>query len=148
MKTRQMRWWKTYLIAGAAVVLLAEMASTLPSAYAAGMIKSEDGDQWISIGMGLRGGFAAVQSGSANGGSYSNSFGIDYARIYINGAITKVIKFEFNTECFDCNGQGGNPFGQTSGNGNGTQNLGLLDAIGKFEFNQHVNVWAGRLLVP
>ena len=148
MKTRQTGWWKTFLIAGAAVVLLAGMASTLPSAYAAGMIKSEDGDQWISIGMGLRGGFAAVQNGSANSGSYSNSFGIDYARIYINGSITKVIKFEFNTECFDCNGAGGSPFGQTSGNGNGTQNLGLLDAIGKFEFNQHVNIWVGRLLVP
>jgi hypothetical protein len=124
------------------------MASTLPSVYAAGMIKSEDGDQWISIGMGIRGGFAAVENGSANGGSYNNSFGIANQRIYINGAITKVIKFEVNTECFDCNGAGGNPFGQTSNGGNGTVNIGLLDAIGKFEFNQHVNFWAGRLLVP
>ena len=148
MKTCQIRWWKTLLIAGAAVVLLAGMAFTLPSAYAAGMIKSEEGDQWISIGMGIRGGFAAVENGSANGGSYNNSFGIANARIYINGGITKVIKFEFNTECFDCNGPGGNPFGQTSTGGNGTQNIGLLDAIGKFEFNQYVNVWAGRLLVP
>ena len=148
MKTRQTRWWKTFLIAGAAVVLLAGMASTLPSVYAAGMIKSEDGDQWISIGMGIRGGFAAVENGSANGGSYNNSFGIANQRIYINGAITKVIKFEVNTECFDCNGAGGNPFGQTSNGGNGTVNIGLLDAIGKFEFNQHVNFWAGRLLVP
>jgi hypothetical protein len=148
MKTRQISWWKTFLIAGAAVVLLAGMASTLPSAYAAGIIKSDDADQWISLGMGIRGGFAAVESGSANGGSYNNSFGIANARIYINGGITKVIKFEFNTECFDCNGPGGNPFGQTSTGGNGTQNLGLLDAIGKFEFNQYVNVWAGRLLVP
>lgn len=146
MKTRQTRWWKTFLIAGAVVVLLAGMASTLPSAYAAGMIKSEDGDQWISIGMGLRGGFAAVQSGSANGGSYTNSFGIDYARIYINGSITKVIKFEFNTECFDCNGSG-SPFGQTSNTG-AQNNIGLLDAIGKFEFNPRVNIWVGRLLVP
>lgn len=148
MKTRQIRWGKAFLIAWAAVVLLAGMASTLPSAYAAGMIKSEEGDQWISIGMGIRGGFAAVENGSANGGSYNNSFGIANARIYINGGITKVIKFEFNTECFDCNGPGGNPFGQTSTGGNGTQNIGLLDAIGKFEFNQFVNVWVGRLLVP
>src|SRR5262249_57010724 len=148
MKTRQIRWGKAFLIAGAAVVLLAGMASTLPSAYAAGMIKSEEGDQWVCIGMGIRGGFAAVENGSANGGSYNNSFGIANARIYINGGITKVIKFEFNTECFDCNGPGGNPFGQTSTGGNGTQNIVLLDAIGKFEFNQYVNVWAGRLLVP
>ncbi|HKC95946.1 MAG TPA: hypothetical protein VKB81_18170, partial [Nitrospira sp.] len=89
MKTCQIRWWKTLLIAGAAVVLLAGMAFTLPSAYAAGMIKSEEGDQWISIGMGIRGGFAAVENGSANGGSYNNSFGIANARIYINGGITK-----------------------------------------------------------
>src|SRR5215510_5245520 len=148
MRTRQMRWWKTLLIAGAVVVLLTGMTFTLPSAYAAGMIKSEDGDQWISIGMGLRGGVAMVENGSANSRSYTNSFGIDYACIYINGGITKVVKFEFNTECFDCNGPGGNPFGQTSTGGNGTQNIGLLDAIGKFEFNQFVNIWVGRLLVP
>jgi hypothetical protein len=146
MKTRQISWWKAFLIGGAAVVLLAGMASTLPSTYAAGIIKSEDGDQWISLGMGIRGGLAAVENGSANGGSYTNTFGIANARIYINGGITKVIKFEFNTECFDCNGAG-NPFGQTSNSGAQNQ-IGLLDAIGKFEFNQYVNVWVGRLLVP
>src|SRR5215813_8642960 len=129
MKTRQIRWGKTLLIAGPAVVLLAGMTSTLPSAYAAGVIKSEEGDLWISLGMGIRGGFAAVENGSANGGSYNNSFGIGNARIYINGGITKVIKFEFNTECFDCNGN--NPFGQSSNTG-GQNQIGLLDAIGKF----------------
>ena len=147
MKEDQKRVWKKFLIAGATLALVAGMASTLPSAYAAGKIASDDEDMWISLGMGIRGGFQAVENGSANGGSYSNNFGIANARIYINGGITKVIKFEFNTECFDCNGQG-NPFGQTSGAGTGNANMGILDAIGKFEFNQHVNIWVGRMLVP
>lgn len=128
------------------MALVAGMVSTLPSAYAAGKISSDDENQWISIGMGIRGGLAMVEDGSANKGSYSNTFGIANARIYVNGGITKVIKFEFNTECFDCNGSG-NPFGQTSNTGAQT-NIGVLDAIAKFEFNQYVNVWGGRLLVP
>jgi hypothetical protein len=146
MKVDQKGVWKIFLIAGTTMALVAGMASTLPSAYAAGKIASDNEDQWISVGMGIRGGVAMVENGSANGASYTNTFGIANARIYINGGITKVIKFEFNTECFDCNGLG-NPFGQTSGTG--TQNsIGVLDAIGKFEFNQHVNIWVGRLLVP
>jgi hypothetical protein len=146
MKVDQKRVWKKLLVAGATMALVAGTVSTLPSAYAAGKISSDDENQWISIGMGIRGGLAMVEDGSANKGSYSNTFGIANARIYVNGGITKVIKFEFNTECFDCNGQG-NPFGQTSATGAQT-NIGVLDAIAKFEFNQYVNIWAGRLLVP
>jgi hypothetical protein len=146
MKVDQKRVWKKLLVAGATMALVAGMVSTLPSAYAAGKISSDDENQWISIGMGIRGGLAMVEDGSANKGSYSNTFGIANARIYVNGGITKVIKFEFNTECFDCNG-GGNPFGQTSNTGAQNQ-IGVLDAIAKFEFNQYVNVWGGRLLVP
>jgi hypothetical protein len=26
--------------------------------------------------------------------------------------------------------------------------MGLLDAIGKFEFNPYVNLWVGRMLLP
>lgn len=136
-----------FFVAAVLLVLISGMASAPSSAYADGkIVNPDDKNMWISLGMGLRGGIAAVQNGSANRGSYTNSFGIDYARIYINGGITKVIKFEFNTECFDCNGAG-SPFGQTSNTGAQNQ-IGLLDAIGKFEFNQYVNIWVGRLLVP
>ena len=151
MQTDQKKWRivrNMFFVAAVLLVLMSGMASVPSSAYADGkIVNPDDKDMWISVGMGLRGGLAMLENGSANRASYTNSFGIDYARIYINGGITKVIKYEFNTECFDCSGQG-NPFGQTSNGGNGTVNIGLLDAIGKFEFNQHANVWVGRLLVP
>lgn len=129
------------------MALVAGMVSTLPSAYADGKIASDDPNKWVSIGMGVRTSFVAQEHGSANGGSYSNNSGIDNARIYVNGQIHQYLKFEFNTECFNCpssiNGVGG---GSNSFGGNST--IGLLDAIGKFEFNQYVNLWVGRLLVP
>jgi hypothetical protein len=147
MNVDQKSGWRKFLIAGAAIALVAGMASTPPSAYAAGKISSDDETKWVSIGMGIRTEFVAQEHASANGGSYSNNFGIDNARIYINGQIHKYLKFEFNTECFNCSnsintsGQGANSFG-------GNSNVGILDAIGKFEYNQYVNLWVGRLLVP
>ena len=141
MKVDQKRVRKMFLAAGATMALVAGMASTLPSAYAGGMIKADD-DKWISVGMGIRSSFNKVEDGSASGGQYSNNFGINNARIYINGGIHKYVKFEFNTECFNCNVSGGGAgFGANS-------NVGLLDAIGKFEINELVNVWFGRMLVP
>jgi hypothetical protein len=96
--------------------------------------------------MGIRGGFTAAQNASADGQDYSSGFGINNARIYINGQIHENIKFTFNTECFACSktndgggGQGLGGFGDNSG-------IGILDIIAKFEFNQYVNLWAGRTL--
>ena len=145
MKVDQKRRWKMCLVSGATMALVAGMASTVPSAYASGMIKADD-DKWVSIGMGVRTSFNAVEHGAANGGGYSNNFGINNARIYINGKIHKYLGFEFNTDCFNCqpsiNGPG-KGFDQPSGN----STMGILDAIGKFEFNQYVNLWVGRMLV-
>jgi hypothetical protein len=141
MKVDLTRLWKKFLVAGATMALVAGTVSTLPSAYAGGTIKADD-DKWISIGMGIRTSFNAVENGAVNGTSYSNEFRVDNARIYINGQIHKYVKFTFNTECFNCNvGGGANHFG-------GNSNIGLLDAIGKFEINEKVNLWVGRTLVP
>jgi hypothetical protein len=119
--------------------LVAGMGSPLPSAYAGGTIKADD-DKWISIGMGIRTSFNSIEG--AAGGHYSNDFKVDNARIYINGQIHKYVKFTFNTDCFNCNvGAGANHFA-------GNSNIGLLDAIGKFEINERVNLWVGRTLVP
>jgi hypothetical protein len=130
------------VVAGAAIALVAGMASAVPSAYAGGTIKVDE-DKFISIGMGTRLSFNAVEDGSASGAQYSNSFGVNNARIYINGGIHKYVKFAFNTECFNCSvgGGGGAGFG-------GNANIGLLDAIAQFEFNELVNFWIGRTLVP
>ena len=140
MKVAEKRRWKILLVAGATMALVAGMASTLPSAYAGGTIKVDD-DKFISIGMGIRQSFNMVEDGSASGKQWSNNFDINNARIYINGGIHKYVKFTFNTECFNCSVNGGTGF-------NGNSNIGLIDAIGKFEFTRTINFWVGRTLVP
>jgi hypothetical protein len=140
MKVGQKWRWKTLVVAGATMALVAGIAATVPSAYAGGTIKADD-DKYISIGMGIRQSFNMVEDGSASGAQWSNSFAINNARIYINGGIHKYVKFAFNTECFGC------AVGPNSGFASNT-NIGLLDAIGQFEFTETVNFWVGRTLVP
>ena len=141
MKIDRKRFKTLCVVAGAAMALVAGMVSTVPSAYAGGTIKVDD-DKFISIGMGTRMSFNSIEDGSASGAQWSNEFKIDNARIYINGGIHKYVKFAFNTECFNCNvGSGQNHFA-------GSANIGLLDAIGQFEFTEKVNFWVGRTLVP
>lgn len=131
-----------FLHAGITMALAAGMMATLPSAYAGGKITIDD-TKWISVGMGMRGGFQAVSSQAGNGG-YGNEFGLANARIYLNGQIHENIKFEFNTESFNV----GKGLNSTSSDFGGTSTIGILDAIAKFEFNRYMNLWAGRMLVP
>ena len=148
MKGHVARRWKQFVVAGAVTALVAGMGSTLPSAYAGGTIKADD-DKWISIGMGIRTSFNSIENGAVNGQAYSNEFTINNARIYINGQVHKYVKFEFNTDCFNCNVNGGSgPFASGAQNFGGNSTIGLLDAIGKFEFNEMVNIWVGRMLLP
>ncbi|RPH74605.1 MAG: hypothetical protein EHM80_16925, partial [Nitrospiraceae bacterium] len=147
MKTDQKRRWKMCVVAGATVALVAGMAPVVPTVYAGGMIKVDD-DKFISIGMGTRLSFNAVEDGSASGAQYSNSFGVNNARIYINGGIHKYVKFAFNTECFNCSVGAGNGNGSAGNSFGSNANIGLLDAIAQFEFNELVNFWIGRTLVP
>jgi len=142
MKVDHKRRWKTVLVAGATMALVAGMAATVPSAYAGGTIKADD-DKYISIGMGIRQSFNSQENAAASGTAYSNEFAINNARIYINGGIHKYVKFAFNTECFNCAVGGG-----ASGGFGGNSSIGLLDAIGQFEFNELANLWVGRTLVP
>src|SRR5574338_651305 len=147
MKGHVARRWKQFVVAGAMTALVAGMGSTLPSAYAGGTIKADD-DKWISIGMGIRTSFNSIENGAANGHAYSNEFTINNARIYINGQIHKYVKFEFNTDCFNCNVVGTSSVNSGTGFFGGNSTIGLLDAIGKFEFNEMVNIWVGRMLLP
>jgi hypothetical protein len=150
MKVHQKSWWNiknTWVVVWATMALIAGMVSMLPNAYAGGMIKV-DNDKWISVGMGTRLSFNAVEDGSASGGQYSNSFGVNNARIYINGGIHKYVKFTFNTECFNCSVGAGNGNGSAGNSFGSNANIGLLDAIGQFEFNELVNFWVGRTIVP
>jgi len=119
---------------GAALIAIVMAA---PDVYAAGKIEIDD-TKWISVGLGVRTSFSAVEDGAQNGSDWSKDFGLNNLRLYVNGQLHKNIKIEFNTECDDC------PSTSSSEGGN----MIILDAIGKFEFNQYVNIWGGRQLVP
>ena len=72
MKVHQQRGWNIkniWMVAWATMALIAGMVSMLPNAYAGGTIKADD-DKWISVGMGTRLSFNAVEDGSASGGQY------------------------------------------------------------------------------
>lgn len=135
------------LLVEVSIALVVALACTLPSSYecyaqmSKGAVIKADDDKWISVGVGVKAQFTAAENQAPNGSSYSKDFGIVDALIYINGRFNKSIGFEFNTECFNCSvGGGANAFG-------GNSSIGLIDAIGKFELNQYLNLWVGRMLV-
>lgn len=103
------------------------------SVYAGGKISIDD-TKWISVGLGLRTEFDAVENAAPNGKDWSKNFSINSMRLYFNGQIAKYIKFTVNTECFSCTGSG--------------QKFSLLDGIARFEFSPMFNIWAGRMLTP
>ncbi len=122
--------------------LLLTIVCIAPQVYAAGKIEIDD-TKWISLGLGLRASFFAQQDAAPNGTSWSKNFNLNNLRFYVNGQIHEKLRIEFNTECTDC--VGANQGGTASSQG-GT--MIVLDAVGKFEFNDYFNIWGGRLLAP
>jgi hypothetical protein len=92
----------------------------------------------LSVGVGLQTSAYGCNTGCVYsngtipaGSSSVEGFELDSIRLYINGTVTDHIKMTFNTEY------------------NGATNaVGVLDAIGRFEFSDQLNIWAGRLLPP
>ncbi len=116
-----------------ATSVMAGSAFIMTPAMAGAKLEGADG-KWISVGIGARASFSAVEDGAPSGNSWSNDTNLDSARIYVNGQIHENIKFELNTECIFCGGD--------------NEDYRILDAIAKFEFTPAFNIWAGRLLVP
>jgi hypothetical protein len=93
----------------------------------------------VTVGAGLQSSFYDCDKGCINspgtipaGDSNVDGFALNSIRLYVNGAVTDQIKFTFNTEY----------------TGSGTNTVGVLDAIGRFEFSDQFNIWAGRFLEP
>ncbi len=103
----------------------------MANSHAGATFKIDD-TKWVSVGLGLRSSFTATESAAANK-DWSNNFALDNARLYFAGQLHKYLKVEFNTDA------------QTANNGGEVR---ILDAIGKFEYNNYANVWVGRMLVP
>jgi len=82
----------------------------------------------VTVGAGLRTEFEATQPSVGNN---TNQFLLDDVRLYVNGPITKDIKFMFNTD-YD----------------GATNKIAVLDAVAQFSFAPQFNIWAGRFLPP
>jgi len=93
----------------------------------------------VTVGAGIQSSFYDCDKGCINspgtipaGDNSVDGFAVNSIRLYVNGAVTDTIKFTFNTEY----------------TGSGTNTVGVLDAIGRFEFSDQLNIWAGRFLEP
>lgn len=82
----------------------------------------------VTIGAGLRTSFVHTDQDHADS---TDQFLVNDARIYINGSVTKDIKFMFNTDYDSV-----------------TNKIGVLDAVAQISLSPQFNVWAGRLLPP
>jgi hypothetical protein len=93
----------------------------------------------VTVGAALQSSFYDCDKGCINspgtipaGDSSVDGFALNSIRLFVNGTVTDQIKFTFNTEY----------------TGSGTNTVGVLDAIGRFEFTDQFNIWAGRFLEP
>jgi hypothetical protein len=82
----------------------------------------------VSVGAGMRSSFAHTKP---DGGSSTDNFSLDSARIYLGGSATEKIKFMFNTE-YD----------------SASNKIGVMDAVARFEASPKLNIWFGRFLPP
>jgi hypothetical protein len=122
----------------------AALAAVLSAALLAVRINSAAADISIppvTVGVGVQTNFyscntACVYSpGTVPTGDTSvNGFAVDSVRLYVNGGVTDQIKMTFNTEY--------------TGSGSGENKVVVMDAIGRFEFSDQFNIWAGRFLPP
>ncbi len=84
----------------------------------------------ISIGAGVQTSFVHTMPEPASAED-TDAFLLNSVRLYVSGPVTDKIKFMFNTE-YD----------------GGTNKVGVLDAVARFEFSPGFNIWAGRFLPP
>jgi len=97
--------------------------------WAGATIPFGDG-QSITIGMGVRGSLTEANHAAPDGGNDYNA-NLDSIRLYMGGKLNDHIGATFNTEYSDATGD-----------------IKVLDAYLQFNFNEHVNIWAGQLLPP
>jgi len=108
-------------------------------------------DTWLTVGAGLRASYRATRDNNGvtvgQPGPYDNNFNIDNARIYLNGRGHDCIGFEFNLDTNNAQGFTDEKFGARHLDLDASD-MRVLDAIVKFEFNDLINIWMGRMIPP
>ncbi|WP_293675853.1 hypothetical protein [uncultured Phenylobacterium sp.] len=107
----------------------AALMAPLSAAHAGGLIKIGDGDQSISIGLGIRASANSDEHGASDG-SRSTDVSLDSVRLYVNAEVTKTIGATFNTEK------------------DGDDDIKVLDGYVRWQPMDEFNVWVGRMLPP
>jgi len=82
----------------------------------------------VTVGGGLQTSFGHTEP---DGGSSTDKFQLDHARLYVSGPVVGDIKFMFNTDYDSV-----------------TNKIGVLDAVAQIELSPMFNIWAGRFLPP
>lgn len=124
------------------ILLTAAASAALLGAFAGGA-SADISLPPVTVGAGIQTSFYNCDKACINspgtigpGDSTVSGFALDSIRLYINGNVTDQIKIMFNTEYTG------------SGSGPGDDKVEVLDAVGRFEFSDHLNIWAGRFLPP
>jgi hypothetical protein len=122
----------------------AALAAALSAALLALRINSAAADISIppvTVGVGVQTNFYSCSNACVYspgvvpaGDSSVDGFAVGSVRLYVNGGVTDQIKLTFNTEY--------------TGSGPGEDKVVVMDAIGRFEFSDQFNIWAGRFLPP
>lgn len=108
-------------------LLAATVAATLlPLAVQAAEVKLPE----VSVGAGMRASYTSLENGAGEG-ERSNDFNLDSVRLFVSGSVTDTIKFNFNT---DYDGS--------------DEKVKVMDALGRFEYSDTMNIWVGRFLPP
>ncbi|MCH7867262.1 MAG: hypothetical protein IH881_06150 [Myxococcales bacterium] len=115
------------------VATIACVAVVLPAAVASAAYKMEmDETRWISLGANLRTIIGARQNRTtpkASDDDWAFDIDLETAWMYLSGQVHEWIKFDVNVDL----------------SSTGTS---LLDGIVKFEINDQLNVWGGRMIPP
>jgi hypothetical protein len=82
----------------------------------------------VTVGAGLQTSFEHTEP---KGGTSTDQFLVNHARIYVSGPVTDKISFMFNTDYDSV-----------------TNKIGVMDAVAQIAISPEFNIWAGRLLPP
>src|SRR5216683_6738485 len=96
--------------------------------FAASPLRAQMFEPTLTVGAGVQ---ASYDHTEPDAGKSDDQFALNHLRLYFSGDITKNISAMVNTEY-----------------NTGSNDIGVLDAVGMFHTSPMFNVWFGRCLLP
>ena len=107
-----------------------QIASTVAALLLPAVVMADVKLPEVAVGAGMRASYTSLENGAGED-KRSNDFNLDSVRLFVSGSVTDTIKFNFNT---DYDGS--------------DEKVKVLDALGRFEYSDTMNIWVGRFLPP